>query len=111
MSRSSRPQRHTTRRRRAAIELFARDPMTTAFTFAFPLVLIVLAGMPGNAPEVDGDAEVAFRHTGLRRHDREPAFAPDQVRAMRRHWRIPTAPTIRYRAPDTTRIDASHHIR
>jgi ABC-2 type transport system permease protein len=48
------------------LKLFVRDPMTMVFTFAFPLVvLVVLAGVFGNTPEgPDEDGVIAFRGVG-----------------------------------------------
>jgi ABC-2 type transport system permease protein len=55
-------------RKMAAVELklFLRDPLTVVFTFAFPLVvLVVLAGVFGNVPDVDEDTgQIAFRGVG-----------------------------------------------
>jgi ABC-2 type transport system permease protein len=48
------------------LKLFVRDPMTMVFTFAFPLVvLVVLAGVFGNTPEIDDETgEPVFRGVG-----------------------------------------------
>ena len=48
------------------LKLFARDPMTMVFTFAFPLVvLVVLAGVFGNSQEIDDETGVpVFRGVG-----------------------------------------------
>ena len=47
------------------LKLFVRDPTTMVFTFAFPLVvLVVLAGVFGNTPETGDGGEVAFRGVG-----------------------------------------------
>lgn len=47
------------------LKLFVRDPTTMVFTFAFPLVvLVVLAGVFGNAPETSDTGEITFRGVG-----------------------------------------------
>jgi ABC-2 type transport system permease protein len=47
------------------LKLFVRDPMTLVFTFAFPIVvLVVLAGVFGNAPETNDQGGPAFRGVG-----------------------------------------------
>lgn len=47
------------------LKLFVRDPMTMVFTFAFPLVvLVVLAGVFGNTPDTADGGGVVFRGIG-----------------------------------------------
>jgi ABC-2 type transport system permease protein len=47
------------------LKLFLREPATVVFTLVFPLlVLVVLAGVFGNTPEVDEEGQVIFRGVG-----------------------------------------------
>ena len=62
------------------LKLFVRDPTTMVFTFAFPLVvLVVLAGVFGNTPETGDGGEVAFR-VSVRSTTTSPPTSPSRSR-------------------------------